>query len=73
MRRYWVDKQSFQGESVVLTGESYHHVHDVCRQSVGSKFEVLPGDGKAYFVEVIEEHKNLQSQWGPWIKVKDKE
>jgi 16S rRNA (uracil1498-N3)-methyltransferase len=38
----------------ILSSRPFHHIFDVCRQNVGSQFEVLVGDGKAYLVEVVE-------------------
>lgn len=55
MRRYWLDPEDGSGinaEQVVIAGDSFHHILDVCRQTVGSQFEVLIGDGLAYLVEV---------------------
>lgn len=52
MRRYWIEKKDIQGNEVHFTGDVLHHIFDVCRQQVGSKFEVLTEDSKAYFVEV---------------------
>ncbi len=49
VRRYWVDAKI--EKSVTLEGETFHHIFDVCRQTVGSKFEIL-NEGKAFFVEV---------------------
>lgn len=57
MRRYWLDESSRQGELVDIEGEMFHHIIHVCRQDLGSKFEVIFGDGKAYLVEVIEQGK----------------
>lgn len=51
MRRYWVPKESIQGEQVLLEGDLFHHIFDVCRQEQGSKFEIL-SEGRAYFVVV---------------------
>lgn len=60
MRRYWVEENCFQGfhigAEVLLTGDTLHHVRDVCRQTVGDKFEVLAG-GAAYLVEVTSDSK----------------
>lgn len=60
MRRYWVEEESFQGfhvgAEVRLTGDTLHHVRDVCRQTVGDKFEVLV-NGAAYLVEVTSNSK----------------
>lgn len=49
MRRYWVDTKI--ENTVTLEGDVFRHVFDVCRQTVGSKFELL-SEGKAYFVQV---------------------
>jgi len=60
MRRYWVEEESFQGfhvgAEVRLSGDTLHHVRDVCRQTVGDKFEVL-ANGAAYLVEVTADSK----------------
>jgi 16S rRNA (uracil1498-N3)-methyltransferase len=60
MRRYWVEEESFQGfhvgAEVRLTGDTLHHVRDVCRQTVGDKFEVLV-NGAAYLVAVTSDSK----------------
>lgn len=52
MRRYWIEASDKSGDSVVFRDDTFHHIFDVCRQDVGSKFEVITPDGKAYFVEV---------------------
>jgi 16S rRNA (uracil1498-N3)-methyltransferase len=51
MKRFWVEKKYFYNDEITLEGDSYHHICDVCRQDVGSKFEVL-SEGMAYFVEL---------------------
>ncbi len=53
MRRYWIEKKDIFQDQVNFSGDVFHHVFDVCRQEIGSKFEVLTEDSKAYFVEVI--------------------
>lgn len=53
MRRYWIERQDLQGEDVLFRGDLHHHVFGVCRQQLGSKFEVLTEDGQARFVEVV--------------------
>lgn len=50
MRRYWTESKI--AELIEIEGDEFHHIVDVCRQSVGSKFELLQS-GKAYFVEII--------------------
>lgn len=52
MRRYWIQKKDIFQNQVQFNGDVFHHVFDVCRQTQGSKFEVLTEDSKAYFVEV---------------------
>ncbi|MBK8203931.1 MAG: 16S rRNA (uracil(1498)-N(3))-methyltransferase [Bdellovibrionales bacterium] len=52
MRRYWFDLEDLKDNEIHLHGEVFHHVIVVCRQGVGSKFEMLTSGGKAYLVEV---------------------
>lgn len=62
MRRYWIEKKDLFQNQVNFTGDVFHHIFDVCRQEVGSKFEVLTEDSKAYFVEVTSvTKKNAQA------------
>ncbi|MBC87525.1 MAG: hypothetical protein CL677_10150, partial [Bdellovibrionaceae bacterium] len=57
MRRYWIDKSQIESECVEFSGDQLHHLRDVCRLQVGSKFEVLFEDSKAHFVEMTEVDK----------------
>lgn len=57
MRRYWVEKNQIQGEEVQLSGDVFHHIIDVCRQSTGSIFEVLTEDHMAYLIELVQVSK----------------
>lgn len=52
MRRYWLEQKNVTPTEVLLDGDVFHHVFDVCRQEVGSRFEILTEASKAYFVEV---------------------
>ncbi len=59
MRRYWIDAEQLHsdhesGELVSFDSEQFHHIFDVCRQTLGSRFEVLHPNHKAYLVEVID-------------------
>lgn len=54
MRRYWIEPTHKANDAIVIEGDIFHHIFDVCRQAIGSQFEVLVGDGKAYLVEVVE-------------------
>ena len=58
MRRYWVPKDALQGDEVVLKGDTLHHIRDVCRMHMGSKFEVIVEGGAAHLVEIIGETKH---------------
>jgi 16S rRNA (uracil1498-N3)-methyltransferase len=57
MRRYWIEKKDVLGERVNFSGDTFHHIFDVCRQEVGSKFEVLTEDSKAFLVQVTSVRK----------------
>jgi len=58
MRRYWIPEDAVIGEVVHLRGDVLHHIRDVCRQHVGSKFEVIVAGGAAHLVEVVSESKH---------------
>lgn len=53
MRRYWIEDNQKHEDLVTWNSSQLHHIFDVCRQGVGSKFEVIHPDHKAYLVEVI--------------------
>jgi len=53
MRRYWIETKDIFDDRVNFTSDTFHHIFDVCRQEVGSKFEVLTEDSKAFLVEVV--------------------
>ncbi len=42
MRRYWVDDDLEIGVPFAVSGDLFKHVHTVCRQGIGSEFELLP-------------------------------
>ncbi len=52
MRRYWIEEKDILGQQALLQGELFYHIVDVCRQEMGSKFELI-SNGKAYFVEIV--------------------
>lgn len=69
MRRYWLSAESYLGngteiQQVQISGESFHHIFGVCRQGVGSHFEVLGAFDPihqtplAFLVEVTQVGKN---------------
>ena len=54
MRRYWMPAESFlSAQEIQFHGDLFHHIFDVCRQEVGSHFEVLGDQNKAHLVEVV--------------------
>lgn len=57
MRRYWIPKDFVQDDRIILSGDVLHHIRDVCRMTLGSKFEVMV-EGKAFFVEITGETKH---------------
>ena len=61
MRRYWVPAEWIREDEVSFAGDIHHHIFSVCRQKVGSRFEVLCGDQKAHLVHVTDVHKKVAS------------
>lgn len=58
MRRYWIESSQKNDLEIRFDGDQFHHIFDVCRQDVGSKFEVLL-PGEAFLVEVKEVGKKI--------------
>ena len=58
MRRFWIDSKSIEGSSVVLKGETFHHIFRVCRFKKGQKLTLLSQLGRKYWVEILEVSKN---------------
>ncbi len=80
MRRYWVDKSRVSATHVVLDGEEFHHIVGVCRQEVGSRFEVLVEGNQALLVELetlskksaiarVIESRKVPSLPQPWLNL----
>lgn len=59
MRRYWIEKEKLDGNNFSIDGDLFHHLTDVCRLTIGDKFELLCGDHKAYLVEMKERTKRM--------------
>ena len=58
MRRYWVEKDALVADTVRLHGDVLHHIRDVCRMRLGSRFEVIVEGGAAHLVEIVSETKH---------------
>jgi len=41
MRRYWLESPILVADQVEISGDSFHHIFDVCRNHLGSEFELL--------------------------------
>lgn len=54
MRRYRLSLDPTDLDQITLEGDLFHHIVDVCRQDVGSKFELLDSQGNAHLVQVEE-------------------
>lgn len=59
MRRYWFDGPISDSSIITIQGDLFHHIFSVCRQEVGSKFELLNGTGNAFFVVVESIQKKM--------------
>lgn len=57
LRRFYVENDSLVQDGVLISGELFHHITEVCRFANGDQFEVLPGDGRALLVEIAETGK----------------
>lgn len=70
MRRYWLEPESFLSNSEVqISGEALHHIFSVCRQEVGSRFEVLGQGTKAHLIEIVQLGK--KSATGKILETRD--
>jgi 16S rRNA (uracil1498-N3)-methyltransferase len=54
LRRFYIGKENLQGDRLLIAGDLFHHIRDVCRFNVGAQFEVLLGDHQAHLIEVTE-------------------
>ncbi len=59
MRRYWIDHHIQEAEEIEIDGDLFHHICGVCRQDIGSKFELLNEGKKAYLVEIVAKGKKV--------------
>jgi 16S rRNA (uracil1498-N3)-methyltransferase len=78
LRRYRLENASEKDETVLIEGDEFHHIVDVCRQSEGAKFEVLTPSGFALLVEIesvgkksasarVLERRQIPPLKKPWI------
>jgi len=57
MRRYWIEPEKLNEERAEIEGDLLHHLFDVCRLEMGSRFELIKGDQRAYLVELVSRTK----------------
>jgi 16S rRNA (uracil1498-N3)-methyltransferase len=57
MRRFWLDEKYKAEDVFLIEGEKFKHICGVCRMEEGAKFEILVGDGKAHFCELLAPEK----------------
>lgn len=61
MRRYWYPAPFTGTKEVAIVGDLFHHIFDVCRQDMGSHFELIFPDGWIRLVKVEAVHKKAAS------------
>lgn len=65
VRRYWIDADPDpKDQTLEISGDTFHHIFDVCRETVGSKIEILNGGSQSFLSEVI-----LKSKKSATLKV----
>lgn len=80
LRRFWVEPDFFQQPRLIIDGDLFHHIRDVCRFDVGDVFELISGDGLARLVRieycdkktmtVVEEsQRTLVTAERPWVEL----
>lgn len=52
MRRYFFEERVDVGQKLMIRGELFHHIFEVCRLQPGQHFELLNDQGLAYLVTV---------------------
>ncbi len=60
MRRYLTDQTLQLGKDITLSGESFHHIHIVCRLGMGSVFELLNEDQDQAFLVKVKQVDKVQ-------------
>jgi len=63
-RRFYLDKKQLKNEDlIVIDGDLFHHIRDVCRFKEGDQFEILSGDARALLYEISAmEKRSLQAK-----------
>lgn len=52
LRRFYVQPEDLTDNGVLIRGDLFHHIREVCRFQKGDQFEILPGNGEAWLVQV---------------------
>ncbi len=62
VRRYWIDLAPVEDtQTIEISGDTFHHIFDVCRETVGSRIEILTGGKTSFVTEVIAKSKKSAS------------
>src|SRR5215470_508431 len=52
LRRFYMETPPLNNGRLLIGGDLFHHIRDVCRFGAGDRFEILIGDGQAHLVEI---------------------
>lgn len=70
MRRYWLENLNKNQQQIILDGDLFHHICHVCRNDVGSQFELLSDTGLAARVKITKrDKKSAEVQILEWREV----
>lgn len=80
MRRFFINPDELNQNSVVLTGEEFHHLKNVTRLDAGERLELLDGQGRVALAEIVSLEKKranlkiisveqLKALPKPWIQL----
>lgn len=58
MKRFYIEKEKFNENNIVLSGIEHNHLKNVLRLKVGERVVVVCGDGFDYVCEVVSIEKN---------------
>lgn len=56
-KRFYIDKELYDNQNVILEGDEFHHLANVMRARVGEKVCLFNGNGVFYFGEITQINK----------------
>ena len=57
MKRFFVDKSSIKGDTIVIEGIEHNHIKNVMRLNVGEDIIVVAGDEFDYYAKIVDMKK----------------